>query len=65
MTLQMFSMLVFTTVAANLVEKVPPLRNVFYVISTVFQQFYSITISNAIQVDIYPISQDFIHKEIN
>ena len=60
-----FQMLFFTTVALNLVEKVPPLRNVFYVTSTVFQQVYSMAISNAIQVDRYPISQDFIYKELS
>jgi hypothetical protein len=54
-----------TTVAANRIEKVPPPPNVFYATSTVFQQFYSRAISDAIHVDIYPISQNFLFKELS
>ena len=54
----------FTTVAAKLVEKLPPPPNIFHVTSTLFQQFYSRVVSDNLNVEISPVSEEFIYKEL-
>ena len=54
----------FTTVASKLVEKLSPSPNIFHVASTLFQQFYSRVNINRLQLEISPVSEEFIYKEL-
>ena len=54
----------FTNVAANLVEKLPPDKNIFTVGSDIFQSFYRQRNPSKQVLVLQPVTEDFVFKEL-
>ena len=54
----------FTTVASNLVDKLPSSFNLFHTESPTFQNFYNSKNVEADEFMLIPVSEDFIYKEL-